>query len=96
LSSLGVTVKHITPTSFVWLSYDPETKVVSRSAGGTYTLKGDQYEETPQFGFGSDFSVVRDKPQTSSFKIDGDKWHHTGALSNGLKIDEVWEKCKKE
>jgi hypothetical protein len=91
----GTTLKHITPTSFVWLSYDAETKIVSRTAGGTYTLKGDQYEETPQYGFGSDFDIIRDKPQSFSLKIEGDKWHHSGTLSNGLKIEEVWERIKK-
>ena len=96
VSKLGTTVKHITPTSFVWVGYDSETKVVSRMAGGTYTLKGDQYEETPQYGLGGDFEIIRDKPQSFSFQVDGAKWRHSGALSNGLKIEEVWERCKKE
>jgi hypothetical protein len=94
-AKLGTTLKHITPTGFVWLSYNPETKVVSRTAGGTYTIKGDQYEETPQYGFGGDFNIIRDKPQSFSLKIEGDKWHHSGTLSNGLKIEEVWQRCKK-
>ncbi len=93
--NLGTTLKHVTPTSFVWLSYNDETKVVSRTAGGTYTLKGDQYEETPQYGFGGDFDTIRDKPQSFSLKIEGDKWHHSGMLSNGLKIEEVWERSKR-
>ena len=96
VSKLGTTLKHITPTSFVWVGYDAETKVVSRTAGGTYTLKGDQYEEIPQYGLSSDFDLIRDKPQSFKFKIEGDKWHHNGALSSGLKIEEVWERCKKE
>ena len=90
-----VTLKHFTPTSFVWTSFDPKTKLVSRTAGGIYTLNGDQIVETPQYGLGEDFEIVRDKPQTFSFKIEGDRWHHSGTLSNGLKIDEVWERCKK-
>jgi hypothetical protein len=96
LDQLGTTLKHVTPTSFVWLSYDPETNLVSRMAGGTYTLKGDQYIETPQYGVGADFNVIRDKPQSFSFKIDGEKWHHSGALSSGVKIEEVWERSKKQ
>lgn len=94
-TKLGITLKHITPSGFVWLSYDPETKVVSRTAGGSYSVKGDQYEETPQYGFGGDFEIIRDKPQSFSVKIEGDQWHHDGTLSNGLKIEEVWERCKK-
>jgi hypothetical protein len=91
----GTTLKHVTQTGFVWLTYDPETKVVSRTAGGAYTLKGDRYEETPQYGFGEDFNAIRDKPQPFTLKIEGDRWHHTGTLSNGLKIEEVWERSKK-
>jgi hypothetical protein len=35
LDKLGNTLKHITQTSFVWLSYAPDTGVVSRMGGGT-------------------------------------------------------------
>jgi hypothetical protein len=94
LARLGVTLKHVTPTSFMWLSYDPETRVISRTAGGTYTRKGDKYEETPQYGIGDDFNGIRDKIQSFTLVIEGDRWHHVGALSNGMKIDEVWERCK--
>jgi len=95
MATFGVTLKHITPTSFVWVSYDSQTKVVSRAAGGAYTLKGDQYEELPQYGFGPDFEVIRDRTQSFRVKIEGDKLYQSGALSNGLKIEEVWERCKK-
>jgi hypothetical protein len=72
-----------------------ETKVVSRTAGGAYTLKGDRYEETPQYGFGEDFNAIRDIPQPFTLRIEGDRWHLSGTLSNGLKIEEVWERSKK-
>lgn len=94
LAKLGTTLKHVTPIGFVWLSYDTQTKVVSRTAGGIYTLKDDQYEETPQYGFGSDFDVIRDRLQSFTIKIAGDRWHLSGAFSNGLKIEEIWERCK--
>ncbi len=94
LATLGTTLKHVTPTGFVWLSYNATTRMVSRMAGGTYTLKGDQYEETPQYGLGGDFEIIRDKAQSFKLRIDGDTWHHDGALSNGTKIEEVWERCK--
>ena len=67
VAKLGTTLEHISPTSFVWLSYDTETKVVSRTAGGTYTLKGDQFEETPQYGFGGDFDIIRDCTYAGSY-----------------------------
>ncbi len=95
MATFGVTLKHITPTGFVWVSYDSQTKVVSRAAGGAYTLKGDQYEELPQYGFGPDFEVIRDKPQSFRVRIEGSKLYQSGSLSNGLKIEEVWERYKK-
>ena len=57
-------------------------------------MNGDDYEETPQYGLGPDFEVVKDKPHKFTAKVDGDTWHHRGALSNGLKIEEVWDRQK--
>jgi hypothetical protein len=89
----ATTLKHITPGNFIWLTYD-DTKQISRSAGGTYTLKDDRYEETPQYGLGPDFEAVRDKAHTFTLKIEGDSWFHNGELAGGLKIEEVWERVK--
>src|SRR5262245_4059542 len=38
-------LKHVTPTQFMWATYDQDGKV-TRAAGGGYTLKDDMYEET--------------------------------------------------
>src|SRR6516162_11499594 len=53
-------LKHVTPTQFMWVTYDSEGKAY-RSAGGPYTLKGDKYEETPEYGFGDDFEGIKGK-----------------------------------
>jgi hypothetical protein len=89
------TVKHVTPSQFMWASYDKNGKV-TRAAGGDYTLKGDVYEETPAYGLSSDFDVVKGKAQTFKWKVEGNKWHHNGKLSNGLTIEEVWERVEKK
>ena len=89
----GTTIKHVTPVQFMWASYGADG-VVTRAAGGAYTLKGDAYQETPEYGISSDFDVVRGKPQTFTCRIDGNKWYHSGVLSNGLTIDEVWERVE--
>ena len=94
LTKSGTTLKHITPGNFIWVTYDSDTKEVSRTAGGTYTLDGEKYEETPRYGRGADFEAVRDKPHTFTLKLEGDSWKHSGALANGLKIEEVWERVK--
>lgn len=87
-------VKHVTPTHFMWATYG-EDGVVTRAAGGTYTLKESKYEENPEYGVSSDFELIKGKPQSFSCEIDGDKWHHRGGLSNGLTIEEVWVRSAK-
>jgi len=89
------TVKHVTPTQFMWATYDKDGKV-TRTAGGSYTLKGDAYEEIPKYGFSSDFDVIKGKSQTFKWKVEGNKWYHNGKLSNGLTIEEVWERVEKK
>lgn len=94
VSTLGrTTLKHVTPTQFAWLSYGADG-IVTRAAGGGYTLKGDIYEETPEYGFSSDFDVVKGKAQRFACRIEGNKWYSKGSLSNGLTIEEVWERVE--
>lgn len=89
------TVKHVTPTQFMWASYDKDGQV-TRAAGGVYTLKGEVYEETPEYGISSDFDLIKGKAQTFKWKVEGNKWYHSGKLSNGLTIEEVWERVEKK
>jgi len=89
------TVKHITPTKFMWASYDKDGKI-TRAAGGDYTITGEVYEETPNYGLGSDFDIIKGKAQTFKWKVEGNKWHHNGKLSNGTTIEEVWERVEKK
>ena len=92
LTESGTTLKHITPGNFIWVSYDSKSKKVTRTAGGTCTLDGEKYEETPRYGLGDDFETIQDKPHTFTLKLEGDTLHQNGELSNGLKIEEVWER----
>src|SRR5512138_343792 len=89
------TVKHVTPTQFMWASYDKDGQV-TRAAGGVYTLKGEVYEETPEYGISSDFDLIKGKAQTFKWKVEGNKWYHSGKLSNGLTIEEVWERVERK
>jgi hypothetical protein len=89
-------VKHVTPVQFMWALYDKDGKVVS-ALGGSYTLKGDAYVEIPEYGVGEDqLMALKGKPQSFRWKIEGDKWHHTGKLSTGQPIEEVWERVEKK
>lgn len=88
-------LKHVTPTQFMWATYDKDGKVF-RAAGGYATLKGDVYKESPEYGISADFDII--KAQTHVFKatIEGNKWHSVGELANGQTIDEVWERLEKK
>jgi len=91
----SVHIKHVTPTQFMWATYDKDG-TVNRAAGGSYTLDGDSYVETPEYGLSEDFQIIKGKAQSFKWKVDGDKWYHTGKLSNGLEIDEVWQRVDKK
>lgn len=87
--------KHITPTEFMWITYSEDGQVL-RAAGGDYSLEGDVYKEKPRYGIGEDFQVIQDKTQSFQCKVEGNTWYHTGKLSNGLTVEEVWKRTEKE
>jgi hypothetical protein len=87
----ATTLKLVTPEQFMWMTYDKDGRV-TRAAGGDYTLTGDAYVEQPAYGMSSDFQIIKGAPQKFTCKLEGNKWHHNGALSNGLTIEEIWER----
>ena len=87
------TIKHVTPTQFMWASYGKDGQV-TRTAGGSYSVRGETYEEIPEYGISSDFDLIKGNAQTFKWKVEGNKWHHNGQLSNGLTIEEVWERVE--
>jgi hypothetical protein len=88
-------LKHVTSAQFIWVTYDKDGKVF-RAAGGHYSLNGNTYEETPEYGMSDDFEIIKGKPHSFQWKVEGNKWHHDGKLSNGLTIEEVWERVEKK
>jgi hypothetical protein len=88
-------LKHVTPSQFMWATYDKDGKV-SRAAGGPCTVKGETYEETPEYGISDDFEAIKGKTHTFTWKVEGNKWYHDGKLADGLTIEEVWERVEKK
>jgi hypothetical protein len=88
-------LKHVTPTHFMWAVYDKDGKVQA-GLGGTCTVKGEEYVEVPEYGVGEGFDALKGKDQVFKWKLDGNKWTHTGKLSNGTAIEEVWERVEKK
>jgi hypothetical protein len=89
------TVKHITPTHYMWATYDKDGQV-TRTAGGSYTFKDGVMESTPEYGFGSDFEAIKGRRQSYKCKVEGNKWYQTGTLSTGQTLEEVWERIEKK
>lgn len=86
------TIKVVTPTRYVLVMYTKGGHV-ARAAGGTYTHAGDSYEETPEFSTTENFNAIRGKRQSFKCKLDGDRWHHSGTMSSGMTVEEVWERA---
>src|SRR5262245_19075767 len=76
-------LKHVTPAHFMWATFDKDGKVY-RTAGGPCTLKGDVYEETPDYGFSQDFDEIKGKTHTFKAKVVGNRWQSDGKLASGL------------
>ena len=87
--------KFVTDTHFTWVRFHSETKEIFHAAGGRCTVDGDKYTELIEFGLGEVMNLKGEK-QTFTWKVEGDKWHHSGTLSNGAKIEEIFERIKKE
>ena len=86
-------VKLITATHFTWVQYGTASKMVESIAGGPYTLDGDSYTETIEF-VGTGMETYLGKKQPFTIKVNGDKLNQSGQLSDGLKIEEVWQRLK--
>jgi hypothetical protein len=94
--SEGTTIlKHVTPSHFMSVTYDQYGRV-TRGLGGRYTLNGEELAETPEYGLGEDFEVLKGGTYLFKCQIDGNKWHRSGKLSNGQTIEEVWERVEKK
>ncbi len=64
-------------------------------AGGSYTVKNDEYTETVIFTAGPNQQAMAGKSFKFTWKIEDGKWHHTGTMKIGnaeQKIDEIWER----
>jgi hypothetical protein len=88
-------LKHVTPTQFMWALYGEDGKVVA-ALGGTYTAKGEEYVEIPEYGVGDGLDPLKGKQQVFKWKVEGNKWSHTGKLSSGTTVEEVWERVEKK
>jgi hypothetical protein len=84
-------IKLMTGSHFVWVSYDVRKKKPTSVGGGRYSLEADKYTEELDFADKRSEDLVG-KPQSFKATIEDDRWLHSGVLSNGLKIEEIWRR----
>lgn len=81
-------LKHITPTHFTWVIYSKGEMSPVGSAGGTWSLEGNQYKERCEFA-SQGWEHLRGKEATFTIKIEGEKLLQGGVLDTGFKVNEV-------
>ncbi|OEK07213.1 hypothetical protein BFP71_01660 [Roseivirga misakiensis] len=84
------TIKMITGSRFQWVAFNPESKQFSGTGGGKVVLKDGKYNEHIEF-----FSKNPDRVGADlsfDYKVNGDKWDHSGLSSTGNPIREIWTK----
>lgn len=86
-------LKMLTAMHFIWVDYDAGTKKIASSAGGPYSMREGVYTETIEF-FGEGMETYLGKKQEFTIRIAGDKLFQSGKLSDGFKIEEVWQREK--
>ncbi|HUU16156.1 MAG TPA: hypothetical protein VMW72_03315 [Sedimentisphaerales bacterium] len=86
-------IKMITDTHSLWVQFDTSTKEIQDGAGGSYSLIGNTYTESKDFACEGMTSYLG-KKHAYTVQVEGDKFILSGALSDGLKIEEVWRRVK--
>ena len=86
-------IKLITETHFTWVQFDPANKKVKGLAGGAYSLNGKTYTESIDWADSGMESYLGSK-HGFTIRVEGDKLSLSGSLSDGLKIEEVWQRVK--
>jgi hypothetical protein len=85
-------IKMITDSRFLWVTVDAGTKKILESAGGTYTLDGENYIESIDYGYNMD-NYLGSK-SNFKIKVEDGMFYLTGVLSDGYKVEEIWQKIK--
>jgi len=86
-------IKLITETHFTWVAYEVVSGKVQSMAGGRYTLSDGAYTESIEYA-GEGMMDYFGKKQSFNIRVEGDKLHQSGKLSDGTKVEEVWQRVK--
>ncbi len=86
-------IKLISGTHFVWVVYDTKKQKPISVGGGTCARMGDQYTERLDFGDSRTKGMIG-KLQEFHVAIAGQMWQHSGAMTEGLQIEELWKRVE--
>lgn len=86
-------LKMFTETHYIWFGFDREEREIQTGAGGSYTFEDGVLTESTDFAITGMVRFLHGK-HTFQIRIEDDKLHQSGALSNGLKIEEIWRRVK--
>ena len=84
-------LKHITGTHVSWSIFQNDSKEINAAMGGVVSIDGDKYTETVEHGLGPVMNLLGQK-QEFTWKIEGNKFTQAGTLSNGVYIEERFER----
>jgi len=86
-------IKLITDTHFTWVEFDATARKAQGVAGGAYSLSGDTYTESIDW-VDAGMEPYLGKKHAFTIRVEGDKFFLSGALADGLKIEENWQRVK--
>jgi hypothetical protein len=86
----GGRYKSFTGKHWAVTRHDPETGEVEYHHGGTYTLDGDDYEETVLYSTKNNAELIKQKFKYK-IKVEGDTYTQIGV---GNPYNEVWKRAK--
>jgi hypothetical protein len=91
-------LKLLTPTHFIAVTHNADGEVSRLSGGGNHTSRVTRLRRSPSLPSAAHmiWSVSREKSRSFRCKIVGNKWYHSGTLSNGGTIDGEWERVEKD
>ena len=84
-------LKHITGTHVSWAIFRNDSKEIIAAMGGSVSIVGDKYIEIVEHGLGPIMELLG-KKQDFTWKIEGNKFTQVGTLSNGVYIEEQFER----
>src|SRR5262245_61445311 len=88
-------LKHITGTHVSWAVYRNDSKEIIAAMGGGISIDGEKYIESVEHGLGTVLNLLG-KKQNFIWKVEGNKFIQAGTLSNGVYLEEQFERVPGE